>query len=138
MAGIKGNISFALIDIPIVMSNVIKDNDLSFHQIHKKCGERISYIKYCQKCKKKVSNNEIIKGYLYEENEYVLLEKDELEKLKPENDHEIEILSFVNSKEIEDFYFEKNYVLSASGKGKSYALFYEALKKTGLIHYQGV
>lgn len=97
MAGIKGNISFALIDISIVMSNTNKDNDLSFHQIHKKCGERISYIKYCQKCKKKVSNNEIIKGYLYEENEYVLLEKDELEKLKPENDHEIEILSFVNS-----------------------------------------
>lgn len=133
MANLRSTISFALVDIPIVMNPIIKNNDASFNQIHKKCGKRISYVKYCPHCKKNIKENEIIKGYEYEDNEYVIFDKDELNKLKPENDHEIEIISFVNIKDIDPYYFEKSYVLGSTGKGKSYNLFCEALKKSKLV-----
>lgn len=133
MANFHSSISFALVDIPIVMNPIIKNNDASFNQIHKKCGKRISYVKYCPHCKKNIKENEIIKGYEYEDNEYVIFDKDELNKLKPENDHEIEIISFVNIRDIDPYYFEKSYVLGSTGKGKSYNLFCEALKKSKLV-----
>ncbi len=133
MANMHSNISFALVDIPIIMNPIIKNNDASFNQIHDKCGKRISYVKYCPHCKKNVKENEIIKGYQYEDNEYVIFDKEELNKLKPENDHEIEIISFINIKDIDPYYFEKSYVLVSTGKGKSYNLFCEALKKSKLV-----
>ena len=133
MANTHSNISFALVDIPIIMNPIIKNNDTSFNQIHKKCGKRISYVKYCPTCKKQVKDSEILKGYQYEQNHYVIFEKEELNRLKPENEHEIEIISFVNLKEIDPYYFEKSYVLTSTGKARSYSLFYQALKKTGLV-----
>lgn len=132
VAYIHGSISFALVDIPITLSPIIKDNDVSFQQIHKKCGKRISYMKYCNTCKRQVKSDEILKGYAYEKNHYVTFEASELSKLKRENDHEIEILSFISLKEVDPAYFSKSYVLLSSGKGKSYSLFWAALKKTGL------
>ena len=133
MANMHSNISFALIDIPIIMNPIIKNNDASFNQIHDKCGKRISYVKYCPHCKKKVNESDIIKGYQYEDNQYIIFEKEELNKLRPENDHEIEIISFVNIKDIDPYYFEKSYVLESTGKGRSYNLFCEALKKSKLV-----
>ena len=133
MANVHSNISFALVDIPIVMNPIVKNNDTSFNQIHDKCGKRISYVKYCPHCKKNVKESEIIKGYQYEDNEYVIFDKEELNNLKPENDHEIEIVSFVNINDIDPYYFEKSYVLGSTGKGKSYNLFCEALKKSKLV-----
>ena len=56
MANIHSNISFALVNIPVVMNPVIKNNDTSFNQLHKKCLHRINYQKYCPHCKKIVKD----------------------------------------------------------------------------------
>jgi len=133
MANVHSNITFALVNIPIVMNPVIKNNDTSFNQLHSKCKHRINYVKYCPYCKKDVKANEIVKGYQYEKDEYVILTKDELDKLKPSNDKEIEIVSFVDINEVDPMYFEKSYVLEPSGKGKAYSLFCEALNKSKLV-----
>ena len=66
MANIHSSISFGLVNIPIIMSPVVKDNDTSFNQLHLKCLNRIRYIKYCPHCKKDVKESDIIKGYQYE------------------------------------------------------------------------
>lgn len=133
MANIHSNISFGLVNIPVIENPIIKNNDTSFNQLHEKCLHRISYVKYCPHCKKNIKEKDIVKGYEYEKDKYIVFKKDELNKLKPENEKEIEIISFVPLKEIDPIYFEKSYELSFSGKGKSYFLFYEALKKTGLV-----
>lgn len=133
MAGIHSSISFGLVNIPITMSPVIKNNDTSFNQLHSKCGNRINYIKYCTHCKKEIKERDIIKGYEYEKDKYITFEKEELNKLKPENDKEIEIISFVPISEVDSTYFEKSYCLETSGKGKAYSLFCEALKKSKLV-----
>lgn len=130
MPNIHSNISFGLVNIPIVMNPLIRNNDTSFNQLHKKCLNRIQYVKYCPHCKVPIKENEIIKGYEYEKGEYLTFDKSELEKLKPENEREIEIVSFVPMKDIDPSYFEKSYILETENKSKAYILFCEALKKT--------
>ncbi len=130
MPNIHSTISFGLVNIPIIMNPLIKNNDTSFNQLHDKCLKRIKYIKYCEHCKKKVLEDNIIKGYEYEKDNYLTFKKEELNKLKPENEKEIEIVSFVNISEIDPVYFEKSYMLETEKGGKAYNLFLEALKKT--------
>ncbi len=130
MPNIHSNISFALVNIPVVMNPIIRNNDTSFNQLHDKCMHRIKYIKYCPHCKVDVKEKDIIKGYEYEKDNYLVFEKEELNKLKVENDKEIEVVAFININEIDPFYFEKSYFLETESKSKSYNLFCEALKKT--------
>jgi len=130
MANMHSNISFALVNIPVVMNPIIKDNDTSFNQLHDKCKKRIKYIKYCPHCKVDVKEKDIVKGYEYEKDSYLVFEKEELNKLKLDNDKEIDVVSFINISEVDPFYFEKSYFLKTENKSKSYALFCEALKKT--------
>ena len=130
MPNIHSSISFALVNIPVVINPVIRNNDTSFNQLHEKCLKRIKYIKYCPHCKKDVKEAEIVKGYEYEKDNYLVLEKEELAKLKVENDKNIEIVGFVDIKEIDPVMFEKSYVLETENNSKAYNLFCQALKKT--------
>ena len=133
MANIHNTISFGLVNIPVTMTPVIKNNDTSFNQLHTKCKSRISYIKYCKECKKQIKETEIIKGYEFEKGKYITFKKEELNKLKPTNEKEIEIISFVPIKSIDPTYFEKSYSLSPDKKSKAFSLFCEALKKSNLV-----
>ncbi len=133
MPNIHSSISFGLVNIPVIMNPLIRNNDTSFNQLHKKCLNRIQYIKYCDYCKTPVKEKDIIKGYEYENDKYITFPKEELDKLKPENEKEIEIVSFINQKEIDPAYFEKSYILATEKKSKAYSLFCEALKKVGKV-----
>lgn len=130
MPNIHSNISFGLVNIPIIVNPVIRNNDTSFNQLHKKCMHQIRYIKYCPTCKKDIKESEIVKGYEYEKDNFLVFTKEEFNKIKPENEKEIEIVSFVNINDINPYYFEKSYVLASENKSKAYKLFCEALKKT--------
>lgn len=130
MPNIHSSISFALVNIPVVINPIIKNNDTSFNQLHNKCLNRIKYIKYCPHCKKDVLEKDIVKGYQFEKNNYLVFSKAELDNLKPRNDKEIEVVAFIKESEIDPWYFEKSYFLNTEGKSKAYSLFYEALKKT--------
>ncbi len=133
MANLHSSIQFALVNIPVLLNPIIKNNDTSFNQLHKKCGERIRYVKYCPHCKTKINEQDIIKGYSYVEDDYITFKKEELDLLKPKNEKEIEIISFVPLESIDPIYFEKSYDINPEGKGKAYYLFCEALKKCKLV-----
>ncbi len=133
MANIHSSIQFALVNIPVLLNPIIKNNDTSFNQLHKKCGERIRYVKYCPHCKTKINEQDIIKGYPYVDDDYITFKKEELDLLKPKNEKEIEIISFVPLESIDPIYFEKSYDINPEGKGKAYHLFCEALKKCKLV-----
>lgn len=126
----KTSISFGLVNIPVEINPIIKNNDISFNQIHEKCGTRIQYIKYCPHCKKEVKQIDIVKGYEYEDNEYITLTKEEFDNLKSEDEKTIEVVGFVNLKDIDPVYFEKSYVVLTTTKNKAYNLFKAALDKT--------
>lgn len=133
MANYKSNISFGLVNIPVVYNPIIKNNDTSFNQLHKKCLHRINYQKYCPHCKKIVKETDLIKGYEYEKDQYVTFTKEELNNMQIDSKDSIEILSFVPANEIDPYYLEKSYCLTPPKKSKSYSLFLEVLKKSKKI-----
>lgn len=130
----KGSISFGLVNIPIKMYAATEEKQLRFRSLHKECQTPIQMERTCKHCKKEVPWSEVVKGYEYQDDKFVVLEKDELESLLPDQGKTIEILDFVDLKEIDPIYFQKTYYLGAQdAKSKAYALLREALKESGKI-----
>lgn len=88
----KGNISMGLVFIPIGLYKSTVDNDIHFYQLDKESKARIKYKKYCSHCNKEVTSDDIIKGYEYEKDKYVVMTDDELEKIKTQKDKTIHII----------------------------------------------
>ena len=75
MPNVHSAISFGLVNIPIIMNPLIKNNDTSFNQLHEKCLNRVRYIKFCDNCKKNLKESYIIKGYEYDKVHYLTFQK---------------------------------------------------------------
>ncbi|MCM3743641.1 Ku protein [Sporosarcina luteola] len=131
----KGSISFGLVNIPIKLHTATENNDIKLRQLHKECHSPISYQKVCPICDKEVKSEEIVKAYEYTKNKFVVLDDEELEKLKKENeDKAVEIIDFVKLEEIDPIYFERSYFMAPDANGgKAYALLRKALKESGKI-----
>ena len=78
----KGSISMELVLIPVGLYKTTVDNDIHFNQPDKESKARIRYNKYCSHCNKEVGPDDIIKGYEYERDKYVVMTDDDLEKTK--------------------------------------------------------
>ncbi|SFE08121.1 DNA end-binding protein Ku [Lentibacillus persicus] len=131
----KGTISFGLVNIPVKMHAATENKDIKLRNLHKECKTPIKYEKTCPNCDKEVNNDDIVKAYEYAKNKFVVLDDEELENLKKEqNDKAVEIMDFVKLDEIDPIYFEKSYYLSPNdGGAKSYSLLRSALEETGKI-----
>lgn len=124
----KGAISFGLVHIPVSLYRTTRDNDISFHQLCKQTNQRVHYKKYCANCEKELKPNDIVKGYQYEKDKYVIMSNEELEALKSEKDRTIHILQFCDLLDIDDIYYEKNYyAIPDSGSEKAYELLRNAM-----------
>ncbi|WP_413377128.1 Ku protein [Alkalihalobacillus sp. 1P02AB] len=131
----KGSISFGLVNIPIKLHTATENKDIKLRQLHKKCHTPINYQKVCPDCEEEVKNEDIVKAYEYAKNKFVILDHEELEQLKKEQeDKAVEIIDFVKLEEIDPIYFEKSYFLAPdSGGGKAYGLLRAALEESGKI-----
>src|SRR5690554_4788496 len=105
----KGSISFGLIYIPVNLFVATKENNISFNMLHKECLSRIRYKRVCENCGREVKSDEIIKGYNYEDDKYVVFTNDDFEKIKSPRDKTINILQFVDINEIDPIYYNKAY-----------------------------
>lgn len=130
----KGAISFGLVHIPIQMYKTTQDNDISFNQLCKDTHERVKYKKYCPNCNKEVKSEDIVKGYQYEKDKYVIMTADELESIKTEQDRSIHILQFTNLASVDDIYYEKNYyAIPEKNAEKAYELLRKSMFDQGVI-----
>lgn len=130
MASYKGAIAFGLVYIPISLSVSVKDNDIGFNMIEKKTMTRIKYKKTCLDCNnKEVKNEDIVKGYEYEKDKYVIFTDKDFEKIKTPKDKNIVIEQFVNLDEIDPIYYDKSYYVSPVGAEKAYNVLLEAMEK---------
>ncbi len=132
----KGNISFALVSIPISLFSATRRNELSFHYLHKKDMSPVSYKRFCDGEDVEVPWEEITRGYEYEKGQYVEITDEDLDKADIELTKTIQILEFVLEKEIDPLYFDKPYYLEPQKGGeRAYALMRDALaesKKIGI------
>ncbi|WP_112181651.1 Ku protein [Paraliobacillus zengyii] len=131
----KGTISFGLVNIPVKLHSATEDKDVKLRNLHKECKSPVKYEKVCPVCEKEIGNDDIVKGYEYTKNKFVILEDEDLESIKDEKDDKsVEIVDFVKLDEIDPIYFDRSYYLSPDdGGGKAYALLREALKDTEKI-----
>ena len=108
----KGHIRLSLVSFEVQLYTASRAaREFPLHQIDKKSGERIRY-QTIVPGKGPVARDEIIKGYEYEKDHYVLLEPEELEKLKIESRHTIDLVQFVDTHDIDVMYFDKPYYVA--------------------------
>jgi DNA end-binding protein Ku len=132
----KGNISFALVSIPISLFSATRRNELSFHYLHKKDMSPVSYKRFCDAENTETPWEEITRGYEYEKDRYIEITDEDLDKADVELTKTIQIQEFVNEEEIDPVYFDKPYYLEPQKGGeRPYALMRDALalsKKVGI------
>lgn len=127
---IKGAISFGLVYIPITLNVSVKENDIGFNLIDKKTMSRIRYKKTCVDCEnKEVKNENIVKGYRYEKDKYVIFTEKDFEKLKTPKDKNITIKEFVSLDEVDPIYYDKSYYLSPTSGEKAFNVLLSAMEK---------
>ena len=130
----KGALSFGLVHIPIKIYPATQRKDVSFNQLHSVCGSRIRYLKFCPHCQREVAQDEIVRGYEYDKDRYVIVTDEELADLAVEGTRTIDIQQFVQLEEIDPIYFDKTYYLEpADGGQKAYHLLRQALQQTRRI-----
>ena len=128
----KGQIRIALVSIPVEIFPATKSGaQISFRQIHEPSGKRIKYEKVVPGIGP-IDRDDIIKGFEYEKDSYVLLDQDEIEAVKLESRKTLVLTQFVDSSDIDVLYYEKPYyVVPADDLAEeAYVVLREALRKT--------
>jgi DNA end-binding protein Ku len=132
----KGHLTFGLVSFPVRLFSAARGETVSFNLLHKEDNSRIKQVVYCQAEDKPVPRSELVKGYEYEKDQYVVVEDEEIKKVAPKTAKIMEILEFVKSDEVDPIYLESSYYMAPDEGGeKPYALLFEALRQT---KYYGV
>jgi DNA end-binding protein Ku len=129
----KGAIAFGLVNVPVKVYSATEDHDISLHQVHNADGGRIRYQRRCEVCSKIVDYADIEKAY-ESDGRTVILSREELKSIPAENSHEIEVVQFVPSEQLDPIMFEKSYYLEPDSKSpKAYMLLRRALEDTDRV-----
>jgi DNA end-binding protein Ku len=130
----KGSIVLSLVSIPVKLYAAARSQRTYLHQIHDKCHSRLRQPLFCPTCNRFVERGEVVKGYEFDEGQYILMEEKELKKLGARSSPVLEVLAFTKLAEIDPIFFDSSYyaVPEESGK-KAYQLLVKALEDTRSI-----
>jgi DNA end-binding protein Ku len=129
----KGAIAFGLVNVPVKVYSATEDHDIGLHQVHNADAGRIRYQRRCEVCGEIVDYADIDKAY-EEDGRTVILTRDELKSIPAESSHEIEVVQFVPSEQLDPIMFERSYYLEPDSKSpKAYVLLRRALEDTDRV-----
>jgi DNA end-binding protein Ku len=128
-------ISFGLVSIPVKLYSAAESKAaLSFNQIHKKDGSRVKQQLISSRTGEVVPREDIVKGYEFAKDQYVLFEAEELKALEAAATHTIDITEFLKAEQVERRYLDKVYYLGTDkGGARAYKLLAQVLIDTGRI-----
>ena len=127
----KGAISFGLVHVPVKLYSATEKKDIKFSYLHEKCKTPVRYEKVCPTCETEVPMEEIVKGYEYEKGKYVIMRDEDFESIPLATAKTVEILNFVELKEIDPLFFDKSYYLAPGDGGqKAYELLKNSMQET--------
>src|SRR6266700_289381 len=132
----KGHIRFSLVTIPIHIDNAVETEEtIRFNQLHKDDNGPVGYDKKCKKCGKALAAEEIVKGYQFEPEQYVIVSPEDMDKIKLKSTKVIEIEGFIDASEIHPSLYESPYFAGPDGAvaAKTYSLLTQALKASGKV-----
>jgi DNA end-binding protein Ku len=126
----KGFITFGLISVPIRLFAAARYSHIRFHEVHRKCGNRVHQQLYCPYDEEVVPRDEIVMGYESDDGKMVIIDPQELKALAPQSSTEMEILQFVHLDEVDPIYFETSYFSVPEEAGRrAYALILNTMEQ---------
>ena len=127
----KGAISFGLVHVPVSLHSAEKRNSLDFTLLDRRDFAPVGYKRVNKQTGDEVAWDQIVKGYEYEDGNYVALSDEDFRQANVEATQTVDILAFVDAEDIEPMYFDTPYYLSPTKRGeKGYALLRETLKRS--------
>jgi DNA end-binding protein Ku len=127
----RGAVSFGMVAIPIKLYAATDSKDLNFVTLHSTCHSRIRQKRYCPHHDAEVEQAEIVRGYEYAKDQYVVMEESNFENLPVPSTHVIEITQFVDLADIDPINFERSYMLEPDGVGvKPFYLLKQSLESS--------
>jgi DNA end-binding protein Ku len=127
----KGFLKVSLVSIPIKVYPASESAAaLSFNQLHGECRTRIQQKRWCPNCHREVANTELVKGYEFEKGRYVVLEEEDLAKVRTESTRVINLVQFAGIESIDPMYFDRAYYLAPDGPmaSEAYAVMREGMR----------
>src|SRR6266478_5295359 len=132
----KGYLKISLVNIPIkVFPATDAGATLSFNQLHGECQTRIQQKRWCPKCEREVPNTDIVKGFEFEKGRYVVVDEEDIEKVRVESTRVISLEKFTDEDDIDPIYLERPYYLAPDGAvaREAFAVIREGMKgKAGI------
>ena len=127
----SGTLSFSLVAIPVQLVKAVEPGRVSFRMLHRTDYSPLQRRMFCPEEEKTVSADEIVRGYEMGPDHYILITDEELESLTPERSRTIEIVEFIEMKEVDPIYYDHPYYLVPSKGGeKAYQLLAEVMHRT--------
>jgi DNA end-binding protein Ku len=113
----KGYLKISLVNIPVrVFPATDAAATVSFNQLHRECRTRIQQKRWCPSCQTEVANTDLVKGYEFEKGKYVVVDEDDLSKVRTESTRVINVVQFTDAKMIDPVYVERPYYLAPDGQ----------------------
>jgi DNA end-binding protein Ku len=132
----KGFLKISLVNIPVrVFPATDSAATISFNQLHGECQTRIQQKRWCPKCDREVPLAEIVKGYEFEKGRYVVVDEEDIAKVRPESTRVIDLVQFTDAQAIDPIYVERPYYLAPDGQmaQEAFAVMREGMKgKAGI------
>lgn len=126
----KGSISFGFVYIPVTLYSSVRRNDVNFNLIDKKTMSRVKYKKTCEQCDgREVKQEDIVKGFEYEDGKYVIFDESDFEKIKSQKDKNITIEKFVDLADVDPIYFDKPFYVVPIGAEKAFVVLLSAMEE---------
>src|ERR1700723_1785847 len=126
-----GYLTFGLISMPVRLFSGARSSGVSFNMLHRDDLSRLKQQYVCLADGKVVERSDIVKGYEYRKDEYVVIEPEEIKKIEPKTAKTMEILEFVKSSEVDPVYFESSYYMVPDEAGRRpYALLTKAMEES--------
>ena len=130
----KGHITFGLIPLPVKMMAAARPETISFNQLHKHDNSRVKQVLFCIAEDKPVPRSELVKGFEYEKDRYVVIDDEDIKRIQPKTAKVMEIVEFVKEDELDSVYLEASFYLHPDEAGeKAYALLFKAMRETGHV-----
>lgn len=132
----KGYIKVSLVTIPVRVYPATESSaTISFNQLHAECQTKIQQKKWCPKCEREITSAEVVKGFEFEKGRWVVMDDEDIAKVKTESSKIINLLQFTDEDAIDPMYVDKAYYLAPEGPmaADAYSVMREGMKgKAGI------
>src|ERR671925_629844 len=131
----NGSINFGLVNIPIGLAVAQQRKDTAFRTLHRECGTPIKQKRYCPFHERDVEADELVKGWEFAKNQFVMVEDSDLEAIALQRSQSVDIIRFVPIEQVDPIYFDRTYYLAPAGadaQRRPYVLLLRAMQEAGM------